>query len=398
MGSLLVLNAGSSSLKFASYPATGGDALLHGQLAWHEGELQMRARRTDGSLLVDEQQPGGHAYDPAQGLTWLMAWLDSHGHDAELGGGVAAVGHRVVHGGAHHTQPVKVTPTVLDELDRLCPLAPLHQPHNLAAIRHLASHHPALPQVACFDTAFHATQPWAEQALALPRSLTEQGVRRYGFHGLSYEYIARRLPEWLGDRAAGRVIVAHLGSGASLCAMQGGRSVGSTMGFSALDGLMMGTRCGSIDPGVLLYLMQHEGMDAAALTSLLYKQSGLLGVSGVSADMAALLASEAPHAQEAVALFNHRVVREVGALTAVLGGLDALVFTAGIGEHAAPVRAAVVRALGWLGLSLDEAANASHATFISPADSRVPVLVVPTDEEAMLALHTREVLFSPGQP
>ncbi len=400
MPSILVLNAGSSSIKFASHLPTAAPqvptALLHGQLAWHEGALTLRAQAADGRVLIDEQQPGGHQFDADQALAWLMRWLTQHEHDPELGGGVAAVGHRVVHGGAHHRAPVRVTPAVLAELDALCPLAPLHQPHNLAAIRAVAALHPELPQVACFDTAFHADQPWVEQALALPRALTAQGVRRYGFHGLSYAWIARQLPALLGARAEGRVIVAHLGSGASLCALHGRRSVGSTMGFSALDGLMMGTRCGSLDPGVLLYLMQSQGLDAAALTRLLYKESGLLGVSGLSADMAALLASPAPEAQEAVALFNHRVVREVGALTAVLGGLDALVFTAGIGEHAAPVRAAVVQALGWLGLQLDAEANARHATVISPPGSRVSVLVVPTNEEAMLALHTRDLLAADG--
>ena len=395
MGSILVLNAGSSSIKFACHAPTssgGLTALLHGQLAWHEGELQLKARRSNGVAMVDERQPGGHVFDPAQALTWLMQWLGSHEHDAELGGDILAVGHRVVHGGADFTAPVRVTPEVLSSLDRLCPLAPLHQPHNLAAIRHMAQWHPELAQVACFDTAFHAEQPAVERTLALPRALTQQGVRRYGFHGLSYEYIASQLPALMGEAAQGRIIVAHLGSGASLCAIHQGRSVASTMGFSALDGLMMGTRCGSLDPGVLLYLMQDRGMDAAALTRLLYKESGLLGVSGISADMAALLTSSAPQAAEAVDLFIHRIVREVGALTAVLGGLDALVFTAGIGEHAAPVRARVAQALGWLGLTIDAEANARHAALISAADSRVQVRVVPTDEEAMLARHTQDAL------
>jgi len=402
MSGILVLNAGSSSIKFASHAPLADDGigparlqpLIHGQLAWHEEALSLDIRRTDGSVVAHDSRAGGHQFDAPQALTWLMAWLDAHDHDPELGGGISAVGHRVVHGGAHYTQPVRVDAQVLAALDKLCPLAPLHQPHNLAAIRHMAEHHPELPQVACFDTAFHADQPAVERALALPRALTDLGVRRYGFHGLSYEFIAQRLPDLIGERAQGRVIVAHLGSGASLCAMQGGRSVASTMGFSALDGLMMGTRCGSLDPGVLLYLMQERGMDAAALTRLLYKESGLLGVSGLSADMAVLLDSAEPHAQEAVDLFIRRIVRETGALTAVLGGLDALVFTAGIGEHASPVRSRVVQALGWLGLRPDEAANARHATVISTADSAVTALVVPTDEEAMLARHTWDLLQS----
>ncbi len=396
MGSILVLNAGSSSIKFASHaPHAQGSSLtplIHGQLAWHEDALSLSIRRADGSVVSQDTRPGGHQFDAPQALDWLMAWLDAHDHDPELGGGITAVGHRVVHGGAQYTHPVRVDAQVLADLQQLCPLAPLHQPHNLAAIRHLAAHHPELPQVACFDTAFHADQPAVERMLGLPRAWGDQGVRRYGFHGLSYEYIARRLPELIGDRARGRVIVAHLGSGASLCALQDGRSVASTMGFSALDGLMMGTRCGSLDPGVLLYLMQAHGLDANALTRLLYKESGLLGVSGLSADMAVLLDSADPHAHEAVDLFVRRIVREAGALTAVLGGLDALVFTAGIGEHAAPIRARVVQALGWLGMALDADANARHATVISTDGSAVTALVVPTDEEAMLAHHTWDLL------
>jgi acetate kinase len=304
---------------------------------------------------------------------------------------VRAAGHRVVHGGADFTAPVRVDAAVLAALDALVPLAPLHQPHNLAAIRAVSAAAPDLPQVACFDTAFHATIPAVAQAFALPRTLAAEGIRRYGFHGLSYEAIAARLPEVLGPRADGRVIVAHLGNGASLCAMRGRASVASTMGFTALDGLMMGTRTGTIDPGVLLHLMEAKGWDAARLGRLLYKESGLLGVSGLSSDMRALLASDAPEAAEAVALFVYRAVREIGSLAAALGGLDALVFTAGIGEHAAPVRAAIVAGCAWLGLTLDTAANAAGGPRIS-GPGPASAWVVPTDEEGVIARATARLV------
>jgi acetate kinase len=268
------------------------------------------------------------------------------------------------------------------------PLAPLHQPHNLAGIDALRAHLPGVPQVACFDTDFHRTQPSLAQLFALPRRITAQGVRRYGFHGLSYEYIADVLPHHLGEGADGKVIVAHLGNGASMCAMKERRSIATTMGFTALDGLMMGTRAGNLDPGVLLYLMDYQGMDAKTLEKLLYKESGLLGVSGISQDMRELLASDRPEAREAVDLFCYRIVREIGSLAAALGGLDALVFTGGIGEHAAPVRAQVCAALGWMGVELDAAANAAHGRRIATADSSVDVLVLPTNEEWMIARHT----------
>jgi acetate kinase len=396
MGSILVLNAGSSSIKFASYACPGDGTALqaaqHGQVAWHPGQLSLdvrspdRAPRHQEARLGDSEDPGGEA------LSWLMSWLESKAGDADLGGPVVAVGHRVVHGGPRHSQPVQVTPAVMADLQQLCPLAPLHQPHNLAAIAHMQAHHPELPQVACFDTAFHAQQPAVERALPLPRRLTAQGLQRYGFHGLSYTYIAQTLPAVLGERAQGRVIVAHLGNGASLCAMRGGQSLATTMGFSALDGLMMGTRTGSLDPGVLLYLMQTMGLDAQALAHLLYAESGLLGVSGISSDMAVLLASDRAEAREAVDLFTYRVVKEIGALTAVLGGLDALVFTAGMGEHATAIRQRVVCAFPWLGMHLDDEANARHAQVISLPGSAVTVLVLPTDEEAVLATQTRAVL------
>ena len=306
---------------------------------------------------------------------------------------IAAVGHRVVHGGMHFDAPVRVDDAVLAELDTLVPLAPLHQPHNLAPIRTIVSHAPHLPQVACFDTAFHRTQAHVVQAFGLPRRYFDQGVRRYGFHGLSYEYIASRLPEVAPGIATSRVVVAHLGNGASACAIQKGRSVASTMGFTAVDGLMMGTRCGAIDPGVLIYLMDTEGMDARGLEDLIYRKSGLLGVSGgVSSDMRTLRASDVAGAKEAIDLFVHRIVRETGSLAAAMGGIDGIVFTAGIGENDAATRLEVMRGCAWLGVVPDEARNAIGKDRISADASRIDVWVIPTDEERMIARHTRSVL------
>jgi acetate kinase len=281
---------------------------------------------------------------------------------------------------------------VLAELTALTPLAPLHQPHNLAPIAAIAEAAPELPQVACFDTAFHRSQPPLAQLFGLPRKLTESGIRRYGFHGLSYEYIAARLREIAPELAQGRVVVAHLGNGASLCAIDRGSSVATTMGFTALDGLVMGTRCGALDPGVLIYLMDSHGMDARAIENLVYRQSGLLGVSGVSSDMRKLRASTDPHAAEAIRLFVYRIIREVGSLAAALGGVDGIVFTGGIGENDAAVRADVAEGCRWLGLTIDEARNAEHEGRISADTSRVSALVVPTDEERMVARHTTETL------
>jgi acetate kinase len=288
--------------------------------------------------------------------------------------------------------PVRVDEHVLTELERFIPLAPLHQPHNLAPIRTIAAHAPDLPQVACFDTAFHRSQAPVTQRFALPRRFHDEGVRRYGFHGLSYEFIAARMRELAPDLAAGRLVVAHLGNGASLCAMQDGRSVASTMGFTAVDGLMMGTRCGALDPGVLVYLMNEHGMDARAIEDLIYRRSGLLGVSGISSDMRTLRASTAPEAAEAIALFVHRIVREIGSLAAALGGIDGLVFTGGIGENDADTRAEVMRGCAWLGLRADEARSAQGAGRISAEDSRVAAWVISTDEERMIARHTAMLL------
>jgi acetate kinase len=321
-------------------------------------------------------------------LAFLVDWLHAHGDGTRIVG----VGHRVVHGAERYSTPMVVDAATIDTLRGFIPLAPLHQPHNLAGIDAMAAALPGVTQVACFDTAFHRSQPEVAQRFALPRHITAQGVRRYGFHGLSYEYIAETLPRHLADRADGRVIVAHLGNGASMCGMKARRSVATTMGFTAVEGLMMGTRSGSIDPGVLLYLMDYQGMGAKALEHLLYKESGLLGVSGISQDMRELLASDRPEAEEAVELFCYRIVREIGSLAAALGGLDALVFTGGIGEHAAPVRAQVCRALGWLGVDFDEAANRANARRIAKNDSGVDVLVLPTNEEWMIARHTAALI------
>jgi acetate kinase len=298
----------------------------------------------------------------------------------------------VVHGGVRFTAPIRVDQEVLAELGRLIPLAPLHQPHNLAAIEAMAEVAPGLPQVACFDTSFHRGQPAVAQAFGLPRRYADEGLRRYGFHGLSYEYVASVLAELDPRAARGRTVVAHLGNGASLCALDRGQSVATTMGFSTLDGLLMGTRSGALDPGVLLYLLDRHAMDARALEQLLYKESGLLGVSGVSGDMRTLLASSEPDAQLAVELFVYRVGRELGSLAAALGGLDSLVFTGGIGEHAAPIRARVCQGARWLGIELDEATNALGGPRISREESRTSAWVVPTNEELMIALHVRRVL------
>jgi acetate kinase len=382
----LVLNSGSSSIKFALFDvAAMARPALAGNIMGLGSAPTFGARDGQGQPLAGQLSIG--LSNHANALTWLFDWLSAQGVPQ-----LSAAGHRVVHGGEHFTAPVCVTPAIEAQLAALAPLAPLHQPHNLAAIHALRKLQPALPQAACFDTAFHRTQPEMAQRYALPAELTAGGVRRYGFHGLSYEYIAGELPAHLGDRASGRVIVAHLGNGASLCAQRDRRSLATTMGFSTLDGLMMGTRCGSIDPGVLLYLLQEKAYTTRKLEDLLYRNSGLLGMSGISSDVRDLLASNAPAAREALDLFCYRVVREIGSLIAALGGLDALVFTAGIGEHASELRAHICKPLEWLGLELDEAANRANAPAISTPGSRVTTLVIPTNEEAVIAHHTARVL------
>ncbi len=383
-GQILVVNAGSSSIKFGLHDAHPPFACSRRGLIEGIGTApHLRLSDAGGDTVLERRWPA-EGFDHARAIAEMLA--------LEQGAPWLAAGHRVVHGGLDFARPVLVTPEILSRLAALSPLAPLHQPHNLAPIRALAALAPGLPQVACFDTAFHRDQSPLVQEFALPRRMTAAGIRRYGFHGLSYEYIATQLPG-LG-LAQARVIVAHLGNGASLCAMRDGRSVASTMGFTAADGLMMGTRCGALDPGVLIHLMDSEGMDARALETLIYKESGLLGVSGISSDMRALRASDAAEARHAIALFVHRIIRELGSLAAALGGLDALVFTAGIGENDAATRAEVAAGCGWLGLTLDPARNGAGqgARRISAEGSRISAWVVPTDEEGMIARHVAATL------
>ena len=386
---LLVLNAGSSSVKFSVFlDEDPPRRLLRGQI---DGLLTApRFSVRDAARTVGEKAwPAGTRLGHAGAIEFLFDWGRSH-----IPGGTrfVAAGHRVVHGGTRFTHPVVVDAPVLAALEALVPLAPLHQPHNLAAIRAVAQMAPAVAQVACFDTAFHQTQPAVAQTFALPRRFMDEGVRRYGFHGLSYEYVASVLPAHDSRAAAGRTVVAHLGNGASLCALLNGCSVATTMGFTALDGLVMGTRCGSVDPGVLLYLLDRHGLSRSDVERLLYQESGLLGVSGISSDMRALLASSDPRAAEAVDLFVYRIGRELGSLAAALGGLDALVFTGGIGENASIVRERVCAGARWLGVQVDDEANASNGPCIGKAGSAVSVWVVPTDEDLMIARHTRRVL------
>ncbi|MBC8742961.1 acetate/propionate family kinase [Paraburkholderia sp. UCT31] len=387
---ILVLNAGSSSIKFSAFEERGSalDLVVHGQVdGLYTSHARFEALDRHGEHHAKEWTAGTEL-DHRHGLEHIGVFLEEHREGHTL----VAVGHRVVHGGQRFSGPVRLTPAVVDELDKLTPLAPLHQPHNLKSIRLFDQMQPDVPQVACFDTAFHRTQPEVAQAFALPAAITDLGVRRYGFHGLSYEYIASVLPHVAPGAAAGRTVVAHLGNGASMCALVAGASVASTMGFTALDGLPMGTRCGNLDPGVVLYLMEERGMDARALEDLLYRRSGLLGVSGVSADMRTLLESDDPRARFAIDLFVYRISRELGSLAAAMDGIDALVFTGGIGEHAAAVREAVVRRTKWLGVELDVAANLKGGPIVTTASSGIPVWVIPTNEELMIARHTRAVV------
>lgn len=389
---IVVLNAGSSSVKFSVY-ARRPDELalrLRGQIEALASAPHFVAQDAAGATVDDRAWPAGTRLGHDGALAHLFEFLRGRADGVELVG----VGHRVVHGGLEYSQPVRVDATVLAALDRFVPLAPLHQPHNLAAIRAVLQRAPDVPQVACFDTAFHRTNPELAQMFALPYELHEAGVRRYGFHGLSYEYVAAVLPTIDARAAAGRTVVLHLGNGASMCALQGGRSVASTMGFTTVDGLPMGTRSGNLDPGVVLYLMDERGMDVRAVEKLLYQQSGLLGVSGVASDMRTLLASHEPRAKLAIDLYVYRIGRELGSLAAALGGLDAIVFTAGVGENSTEIRARVCRAAGWLGVELDGAANAAGGPRISTASSRVTALTIPTNEELMIARHTERLLAS----
>ncbi len=390
---ILVINAGSSSCKFSIFETAPDRSLLPGAHGQVEGigeasgtSARIEVADAQGRKLTDRPMAGT---DHASAMTAIHDWFAAYvGSEA----GFAGVGHRVVHGGLTYSNPVLIDDKVLTALEELVPLAPLHEPHNIAAIRAISAIAPKVPQVACFDTAFHRSEPLLAQEFALPHELTAKGVRRYGFHGLSYEYIMSVLPQIAPDCADGKVIVAHLGNGASMCAIEKGRSIATTMGFTAVDGLPMGTRTGTLDPGIILYLLQHEKMDAQAIEHLIYERSGLLGVSGLSADMRTLLVSDLPAAKEAVDLFVYRIGRELGSLTAALGGLNAVVFTAGIGEHAVEIRSRVCKNAGWIGIALDEQANTAGGPRISLPASRVSAWVIPTDENLMVARHTRQLL------
>jgi len=389
MRHILVLNAGSSSVKFAFYVAEG-DALRLGFFGFNDAlgtAPRFSARDANGTLIGEETWPAGARLGHKGAIEHLLAFVETHTAGAPL----AAVGHRVVHGGTEFDHPARVDAGLLDRLEALVPLAPLHQPHNLAAIRVLRDRAPELPQVACFDTSFHRTQPPEAATFALPAELREKGIQRYGFHGLSYEFIAGRLREIDTRAAEGRTVVAHLGAGASLCAMRAGRSIATTMGFTALDGIPMATRSGALDPGVILHLLRAEGRSLDEVEEILYHRSGLLGLSGLSGDMRVIEASDDPRARFAMEVFAYRIGREIGSLAAALGGLDALVFTAGIGENSARVRAMVARHVEWLGLSLDADANAKSGPCISTRASKVSAWVVPTDEALVIARHTARV-------
>ncbi len=388
---VLTINAGSSSIKFALFrlenqqvelkPELSKTPSIVGQIdGLGTAEVRLRAKDAGGQVLTAQELASGAQHSVAfdQLLSWLLAQIQ--------GLKLLAVGHRVVHGGEHFSAPTRLDAQSIKQLEALIPLAPLHQPHNLAGIHALQQLLPDVPQIACFDTAFHRTQPEIAQRFGLPKALSERGIKRYGFHGLSYEYIATELPK-LSPRADGRVIVAHLGNGASMAALQARQCVATTLGFSTIDGLIMGTRCGALDPGVVLHLLEQEGLSVKEVNRILYKESGLLGISGISQDMRTLLASDHPDAKLAVDLFCYRLIREIGSLAAALGGVDALVFTGGIGEHAAPIRAQVCKALTWLGLSFNEELNQAHALRISEAESRVDIMVIPTNEEWMIANH-----------
>jgi acetate kinase len=391
----LVINAGSSSLKFCVYQRPAGNVWrleARGQIDGIGTSPRLSARNEAGGSLTDEKLDAS-VRDGRAALEVLAGWLRAH-----YGGSrVLGVGHRVVHGGAKYTGPSIVTSRVLADLRELVPLAPLHQPYNIAAIEAVSEKLPAVPQVACFDTSFHRGQPAVAELIPLPKAIRDAGVQRYGFHGLSYEYIASALPAVAPEIADGRVIVAHLGSGASLCAMKARKSMDSTLGFTALDGLCMGTRPGSVDPGVILHLFQTLGLSAADVEKMLYKQSGLIGISGISNDMRDLLTSSEPAARLALDYFVYEAAKHIGALAAVLGGVDALVFTAGIGEHSTEIRRRICEASAWLGITLDDSANAAHGPRISTAGSRVSAWVVPTNEELMIARHTGALLGISGR-
>ncbi len=393
---VLVINSGSSSIKFGVYALSAAKPLmlLRGKITLipRQPALTLYDEATDSwqadtsiTFTDNASQQADHATILPQLITWLT--------DTQHGYRIAAVGHRVVHGGQHLTQPVKLTPAIMLELSTLVSLAPLHQPHNLKAIDVISQWNEHIPQIACFDTSFHSTQPEIATWFGLPRHLTEQGILRYGFHGLSYEYIAANLPHYLGERANGRIIVAHLGNGASMCALKSRRSVATSMGFTALDGLIMGQRCGALDAGVVLHLLQQHHLSPAAIEHMLYNESGLKGVSGISNNMQVLTTSTHPHAQQAIDLFCYRAARELSSLVCAIDGIDAIVFTAGIGEHSALVRERICGHLGWLGVALDPIANQHHHSVISPVKCPITTLVIPTDEESVIAQSTLALMY-----
>ncbi|MFG1488028.1 acetate/propionate family kinase [Oceanospirillum sp. HFRX-1_2] len=398
MNSILIVNAGSSSLKCSIFDEDGGEIRQHfrvkvANLAGPAHlEIYDHSEKVDG-ILVDKMDISAEELDVAhsqahhQALSVVMNWLDRNTKFK-----VTQVGHRIVHGGDFYSEPVVITDEVLENLSKLIPLAPLHQPYNLKLVQVCQDLLPGLPQVACFDTAFHSTIPDVARNFAIPRALTREGVRRYGFHGLSYQYIHNKLTELDGDLAQGKMVVAHLGAGASMCAIEDGESIASTMGFTALDGLPMGSRCGQIDPGVLLYLMREHKMDVDAIESLLYKKSGWQGVSGISSDMLTLHKDGSTHAQEAIDMFVYRIARETGSLVAAMGGMDTFVFTGGVGENDAEIRAQVAHQNQWLGMKLDAQRNKANEYLISADDSNVKVFAIPTNEELMIARHTSRLL------
>jgi acetate kinase len=391
--SLLVINAGSSGIKFAVFNWVGdrrSTALIgRGQIRQVKQGTEISFADMSGEAFEPQSEPSQSAnFDSQEAMPRLIAWITEHYGDLNIN----TIGHRVVHGGTQYLSPVLMTPAVLLDLEALIPLAPLHQPACLHAIHQTQKQWGKADQIACFDTTFHTEQPWVARAFGLPREITDLGVQRYGFHGLSMEYVSSQLTRVLGNKANGKIIVAHLGNGASLCAIRDGKSVVSSMGFSALDGLIMGTRCGTLDPGVVLYLLQHLKMTSMQISDLLYLRSGLLGVSGISSDMQVLLKSKDPKAMQAIELFVFRLLGEIGSLAAALGGLDALIFTGGIGENSGAVRARIVDGCRWLGASIDPLANEVDLELIHDSSSKIQVAVIATDEEQMIALHAAHLL------
>ena len=381
---ILTLNAGSSSVKFALFDAHKGLTLeFKGQVDGIGSDARLKIKKADGTVAVERDLDEASTQSPSDGLTTILSEITTLAPQVEI----SAVGHRIVHGGVHFDGPVLLDGDCVKTLEELTPFAPLHQPHNLAGVAAAQSAFPNAPQIGCFDTAFHRSHPWVNDTFALPRELYDKGVRRFGFHGLSYEYISMKLDEVAPHYQDGNVVVAHLGNGASMCAIRDGHSVGSTMGFSALDGLPMGTRCGQLDPGVVLYLMDQMKMSAAEIENMLYRESGLKGLSGISNDMRELLTSSEPAAAQALDYFVLRIRREIGAMAAILGGLDAVVFTGGIGENAFQIRERICDDMDWLGMELEETRNRQNAEIISSDRSRVRLFVLPTNEELMIARH-----------